>query len=434
MTTAKRKRACSNGGNCGFPFVVGALFALLTLWILWSMKDQLLKPPPPPPTIPKQDSEVVLVPDPPDRTFYDDPHLNYSIENPLHNWDEKRREWVSLHPGVAAPAVFVVTGSQPKPCRNSIGDHLLLRCFKNKVDYCRIHNCEVYYNTLHLNPKMDSYWAKLQALRAAMMAHPEAEWFWWLDADAVITDMDFSIPLGRYENHNLVVHGWSNVVYSESNKSWTGLNAGSVLIRNCQWSMDLMHAWAQMGPISPHYESLGKVLKRVFKDKPFPLPDDQSSLIYLLSTEREKWGVKTYLEEGYELESYWLSKLGKMEGMKEGYLEMEEEVKGLRRRHAEKVALWYGKLREGYLRDYGGGTMMMRRPFVTHFTGCQPCSGDHNPQYKGDTCWTEMQRALNFADNQVLRNYGFLRNSLTSSSVTQVPYDFPRSTQSRPFF
>ncbi|PRQ48229.1 putative xyloglucan 6-xylosyltransferase [Rosa chinensis] len=24
---------------------------------------------------------------------------------------------------------------------------------------------------------------------------------------------------------------------------------------------------------------------------------------------------------------------------------------------------------------------------VTHFTGCQPCNGEHNPKYKGDACW-----------------------------------------------
>nr|KYP53105.1 Glycosyltransferase 6 [Cajanus cajan] len=344
-------------------------------------------------TILRREYEVIL--DPPDRTFYDDPHLSYSIEKPLKNWDEKRSEWLRLHPRLAAArdSVFLVTGSQPTACKNSIGDHLLLRCFKNKVDYCRIHGCEVYYNNLHLNTKMESYWAKVQVVRSSMMAHPEAEWIWWLDADAVITDMEFRIPVERYKEHNLVVHGWPNVVYAERNKSWTGLNAGSLLIRNCQWSMDLMQVWAQMGPISPHYEEWGKVLTSVFKDKPFPLPDDQSSLIYLLWKEREKWGVKTFLEEGYELESYWLSKLGRFEEINEG----------------------------GWLPLSRG-----RRPFVTHFTGCQPCTGDHNPHYKGDTCWKEMRRALNFADNQVLRNYGFVRKYLTSTSVHQVPFDFPQ--------
>ncbi|TKY55600.1 Glycosyltransferase 6 [Spatholobus suberectus] len=372
---SKRKRACSNpnpnGGDCGFPFLMGTLFALLMLWALWSIKDQLNKLLLIPTAILTTSSEAVL--DPPDKTFYDDPDLSYSIEKPLNNWDEKRSEWLRLHPRSAAAArrsILLVTGSQPSPCKNSVGDHLLLRCFKNKVDYCRIHGCEVYYNNLHLHPKMDSYWAKLPVLRSTMMAHPEVEWIWWMDADAVLTDMEFTLPMERYKDHNLVVHGWPNMVYEEKNKSWTGLNAGSVLIRNCQWSVDLLHVWSKMGPVSPNYEKWGKVLKSVFKDKMFPLPDDQSSLIYLLFKEREKWGRKTYLEGGYELESYWLSKLGSFEGINDG--------------------------------------------------------GDHNPRYDGDTCWKEMERALNFADNQVLRNYGFVRKDLTSSYVYEVPFDFPR--------
>ncbi|KAF8650828.1 hypothetical protein HU200_063735 [Digitaria exilis] len=48
------------------------------------------------------------------------------------------------------------------------------------------------------------------SVRAAMVAHPEAE---WVDSDAVFTDMDFSLPL-------------------DTKKSWLGINAGVFLIRN----------------------------------------------------------------------------------------------------------------------------------------------------------------------------------------------------------
>ncbi|KAJ1380839.1 Nucleotide-diphospho-sugar transferase [Sesbania bispinosa] len=379
MTMAKQNRARSlpNPNSVGgFHFFRGILFILL-LWALWSSRNQLtlihLGPTiNHPPNRNTTTSDVVL--DPPEKTFYDDPQLSYSIEKPLKNWDEKRSEWLRLHPQFAAverDRILLITGSQPSPCKNSIGDHLLLRCFKNKVDYCRIHGIEVLYNNLHLHPKMGSYWAKLPVIRSAMLAHPEVEWIWWMDADAVFTDMEFKLPLERYKAHNLVVHGWANLVYDENNenKSWTGLNAGSFLIRNCQW-------------------------------------------------QRRKWGGKTYLEGGYDLEGYWVAVKGRFEGIKVGYDKMEEEVRSLRRRHAEKLTLWYGELREGYLRQ------KERRPFVTHFTGCQPCSGDHNPSYDGGgTCWKEMERALNFADNQVLRNYGFVRKDLLSSSVYEVPFD-----------
>ncbi|GJT49399.1 galactosyl transferase [Tanacetum coccineum] len=78
----------------------------------------------------------------------------------------------------------------------------------------------------------------------------------------------------------------------------------------------------------------------------------------------------------------------------------------LRRRHAEKVSETYGVLREPSLKDAGNEFGSWRRPFVTHFAGCQPCNGKHNPVFTGEGCRNGMNKALNFADNQVLRNYG----------------------------
>jgi len=48
--------------------------------------------------------------------------------------------------------------------------------FKNKVDYCRIHSYDVFYNNVFLHLKMVLYRAKLPVVRAAVLAHPEAEW------------------------------------------------------------------------------------------------------------------------------------------------------------------------------------------------------------------------------------------------------------------
>ncbi|KAE8707015.1 putative glycosyltransferase 7 [Hibiscus syriacus] len=96
---------------------------------------------------------VKLKADPKDQTFYDDPEMSYSVEKPVKDWDEKRKEWLKHHPSFADGAserIVLVTGSQPKPCKNPIGDHLLLHFFKNKVDYCRIHGYDIFYNNLLL--------------------------------------------------------------------------------------------------------------------------------------------------------------------------------------------------------------------------------------------------------------------------------------------
>ena len=135
-----------------------------------------------------------------------------------------------------------------------------------------------------------------------MVAHPEAEWVWWVDSDAVLTDMDFRPPLRRYRGHNLVVHGWPRLVFEA--RSWTSLNAGVFLIRNCQWSLDFMDAWAAMGPDSPDYRRWGAVLKSTFGDKVFDESDDQSALVYMLLQSGSPWREKVFLESDYYFEGY----------------------------------------------------------------------------------------------------------------------------------
>ncbi|XAR51382.1 Xyloglucan 6-xylosyltransferase [Bertholletia excelsa] len=354
--------------------------------------------------------------DPIQRSFYDDPKLSYTIDKPMTNWDEKRRAWLQNHPSFSdkSDRVLLITGTQPTPCRHPTGDHLLLRFFKNKVDYCRIHGYDIFYNNAFMHPKMRSYWAKIAVIRAAMLSHPEAEWIYWVDSDAVFTDMDFKLPLNKYKNHNMVVDGWPSLIFEK--RSWIGLNAGVILIRNCQWSMEFLDAWASMGPQTPNYEKWGRILQATLSDKTYPESDDQSAIVYLLLKEKHKWADKIYIENEYSFQGYWAFLVDKYENITKNYDRVEKQVRRLRRRHAEKVTLSYA----GYGKESG------KRPFITHFTGCQPCSGDHNKIYAGDACYKGMVRALNFADNQVLRNFGLVhKDLLDSASLLPLPYDFP---------
>lgn len=364
-----------------------------------------------------------------EKTFYDDPDITYTLDKPVKNWDQKRKEWLKLHPSFVSgvesgSSILLLTGSQPSPCKNPIGDHLLLRAFKNKADYCRIHGYDIFYSNACLHPKLCNVWAKLALIRSAMVAHPEAEWLWWMDSDAIFTDMDFKIPLERYKEHNLVVHGWPDMIYEK--KSWVALNTGSFLVRNCQWSMYLLDVWASMSPHGPDYKGWGKTLRTTLSDKLFPDSDEQSSLVYLLLKEKKKWGEKIYVENEYSLHGYWIAQVVKFDNLSRKYEGIEKAEPELRRRHAEVVSESYAKRWEEYLVKTNGGNGYWRRPFVTHFTGCQPCSGSHSPEYKGNMCWVEMERALNFADNQVLRNYGFVHPDLGSvSRVSPLGFDYP---------
>ncbi|GJN04671.1 hypothetical protein PR202_ga22236 [Eleusine coracana subsp. coracana] len=73
----------------------------------------------------------------------------------------------------------------------------------------------------------------------------------------------------------------------------------------------------------------------------------------------------------------------------------------------------------------GGGVSGWRRPFVTHFTGCAPCSGQRNPIYSRESCDGGIRAALDFADDQVLRAYGFRHVAPGNDSVTPLPFDYP---------
>lgn len=358
--------------------------------------------------------------------FYADSDFGYTVGSTVKNWDLKRQKWLKAHPHIknytegGRPRILVLTGSQPHACKNPIGDHLLLRCFKNKQDYCRIHGLDMFYNTILLNQKMFTFWAKIPLIRAAMVAHPEAEWIWWMDSDAVITDMEFEHPLEKYKDFNFILHGWEENIYKK--RSWLGINAGVFLIRNCEWSMNFMERWAVMGPQSPLYESFAKILSDELPDRAVTESDDQSALIYLMIKENKKWTNKIYIENEYFFQYYWLDIVGNFENVTKIYDAMDAKHPELRRRYAEKSARPYAEKREQYLKEMWAG-LLERRPFVTHFTGCQPCSGNHNPIYKAEDCWNGMERSLDFADDQVLRIYGFRRDHLQSVVVSPIKFD-----------
>jgi xyloglucan 6-xylosyltransferase len=194
-----------------------------------------------------------------------DPNKPYRLGPVITDWDQQRQAWKAKNPNVTTttkgkPRMLLVTGSQPTACENPVGDHYLLMSIKNKIDYCRLHNIEIFYNMAHLDAEMAGFWAKLPLIRKLMLGHPQVEWIWWMDSDAMFTDMLFEVPLEKYEKYNLVMHGFDELVFKE--KSWTGLNTGSFLIRNCQWTLDLLDAWAPMGPKGIIRDKAGKKKKK----------------------------------------------------------------------------------------------------------------------------------------------------------------------------
>ncbi|CAN6372315.1 unnamed protein product [Urochloa humidicola] len=436
MAGSESKRLAGHGGRARDALVFAAGVAAAVLALLGSASV-------PGSGIPLLQVAFPAVPGPDDgpRTFYDDPELSYDavVGRGLTGWDAKRAAWLRSRglpattgrPG-SPERVVMVSGSQPTPCKSAVGDHLLLRTFKNKVDYCRLHGIKLLYNRDFLHPAMTSYWAKIPIVRAAMLAHPDAEWIWWVDSDAVFTDMDFSLPLAtRYAGKNFVAYGWPDKI---AKKSWLGINNGVFLLRNCQWSLDLLDEWARMGPAFPDHAQWAKTVLSALTDKENnPWFDDQSALVYLLLFNWERLGEKVFIETEYYLMAYWLDMVGQLDGITARYEAVERRAapgQGLRRRHAEREHLRYAAARNAAVSGAvpgpaGGGYKGWRRPLITHFVGCQPCSGSQNPMYAKQSCDDGMRRALAFADDQVLRAYGFRHAGLLNESILPLPFDYP---------
>lgn len=108
------------------------------------------------------------------------------------DWDVKRAKYLKENPGAGltqngGPRVMLVTAADAESCDTSLGNHLQLKFAKNKMDYARVKNYDIYYSQGVLKDEFDIYWSKLPLLRSLMLSHPEIEWFWWLDSDAMIT-------------------------------------------------------------------------------------------------------------------------------------------------------------------------------------------------------------------------------------------------------
>ncbi|KAF3338687.1 putative glycosyltransferase 5 [Carex littledalei] len=315
--------------------------------------------------------------------------INYSLGPKISNWDHLRQVWLSQNPDFPSQVsgkqrILLLTGSSPNPCNNPLGDHYLLKATKNKIDYCRLHGIEIIHNMALVDKNFDVYWAKLPFIRRLMLSHPEVEWIWWMDTDAIFTDMAFELPFDKYKNHNLIIHGYPDLLFEHH--SWIALNAGVFIIRNCQWSLDLFDAWATMGPKGIIRDLAGKFLTDNLKGRPAFAADDQSALIYLLiSDQQHKWLSKVYVENSYYLHGFWVGLVDKYEEM---------------------------------MAKHHPGLGDERWPFVTHFVGCKPCGlyGD----YPMEKCLNSMERALNFADNQILRLYGFAHVGLLNPKIKRV--------------
>ncbi|XP_057836318.2 probable xyloglucan 6-xylosyltransferase 1 isoform X2 [Cryptomeria japonica] len=260
----------------------------------------------------------------------------------------------------SVPPFVLVTGERSSPCISPRGNNVMMKSYKNKVDYCNLHGCKVWYALEVWQKGFVGTWVRYPLLIHLMKANPSVTWFMWMDSDAVFTDFNFSIPFETYSswNKNLIVPGSWEKIYGED-PDWIGLNAGIFLIRNCEWSHKFLEKWMELGA-PENLMASKKALNKVVKSRPKEWdPDDQSALVYLLNQNKTKSEDNVFLEASYVLHGYFEYIIDRFEDFLEG---------------------------------------KEKQPFITHFSGCNFCGKENITE----RCSEGFERAFNFADNQLL--------------------------------
>ncbi|KAI5195632.1 hypothetical protein E4T38_08932 [Aureobasidium subglaciale] len=160
-------------------------------------------------------------------------------------------------------------GNQGQPIHN-----LRERVIENRQEYADWHGYTFYqvdFDELDFSGPV--VWKKILAIQKAFAAHPEAEWIWWLDLDAII--MTPNVALSTYLLHPSVLekrllkdvvvkhtpHNGSSVAAEDVNliiaQDHNGLNAGSLFLRRGAWTRMLLDAWTDPYVIE-HHKDKGK--------------------------------------------------------------------------------------------------------------------------------------------------------------------------------
>ena len=93
-------------------------------------------------------------------------------------------------------------------------------------------------------------WNKLALLSA--LADPDCpstrgvEWLLWMDDDSLFGDMEFALPLAKYDADgvDLVLWGDEEMTYTQGHSE--GVNTGIMLVRKSEWARRLLASWVDL--------------------------------------------------------------------------------------------------------------------------------------------------------------------------------------------
>ncbi|GBG84076.1 hypothetical protein CBR_g37951 [Chara braunii] len=282
------------------------------------------------------------------------------------------------------PKVLMVSASQAL-CGTRLGDNDIMKSLKNKADYARRAGMDTWFSLeLLVEGGNHRFRNKVLLLRHLMRSQPSYDWFIWIDSDTMILDMDFRIPWQEYNGYSLVM--WGDGPSLDFDPHYTrSLNTGVMFVRNDDISREFFDTMVDLWDSHPNQTEVYLKVKKVLPEMP-PYLCDQGSAIYMLMTQKDRWLPRVYLEERYHINRYWKDEADNLD------------------KYMEQRETW---------RNDGN-----QPPFIMHFCGCALCYMKFSVDF--DECQRQHDRAFNFADNQIIRDFGFMHRNLSSSEVVPI--------------
>ena len=146
------------------------------------------------------------------------------------------------------PSVVMLTALHDKPCKYANGDYLNLLSVLNKQDYARLHNYPLVVASRLADPTLHNMWNKVGWILKTFEDYPTADWFFWVDSDTMVIDVNFVLPWNRFKGKDLVI--WGNETRLALGDGRRGINSGVMLIRNSAWAKDFFEQVAELGRIA----------------------------------------------------------------------------------------------------------------------------------------------------------------------------------------
>jgi hypothetical protein len=161
-------------------------------------------------------------------------------------------------------------------------------------DYAARHN----YNLLvahRPDPSRPPSWSKILLITNVFKHNPACKWFWWIDADCKIRNLDIRLETIIDENYDLII---GEDRPGDVDAGLAVVNAGVFLIRNCPTSLEFLTGVWNHPRTPPYYE--GNWEQQALREMAFTTPGFRTKIIprRTFNSFADEWEPGDFVQHG----------------------------------------------------------------------------------------------------------------------------------------